>query len=491
MVCPAAGILDYYSRRFIMSPKVMEQLLPLIQGAVHLTDENKVEVQDPKKLREEVIDQLIHRAVFADPDQQALAHWLIWGLGWQTGLYPASMHDFYLAKGRGDITESFTVPAINLRAMAYDSARAVFRAALPRKVGALIFEIARSEIGYTQQRPVEYYSVILAAAIKEGYQGPLFVQGDHFQVSGKKFREQPDAEIKAIEQLIQEAIQAGFYNIDIDTSTLVDLSQPTIEEQQRVNCEQCAHFTSFIRKHQPAGITVSVGGEIGEVGGKNSDETELRAFMDGYRRVLPAKMPGLSKISIQTGTSHGGVVLPDGTLAQVAIDFNVLKELSRIARAAYGLGGTVQHGASTLPDEAFHQFVTHEAIEVHLATGFQNIIYDHEKFPAALRKLMYEYLKEKHADEWKSGKTEEQFLYSTRKKGLGPFKADLWNLPEDARVALRAGLEEKFGFLFDQLQVGNTLELVKKYVPPVEVKKGLKDFGLEKSGEEDVSDLSD
>ena len=474
-----------------MNTPRLELFLPFIQDTVQIGAEYQVMILDPKKLREETVDRIITWAVFGEPQQKALAYWLLWELGPGLGIYPASIQAFYLAKGRGAITERFTVPAINLRAMAYDSARAVFRAAIPRKVGALIFEIARSEIGYTDQRPVEYFSVILAAAIKEGYQGPLFVQGDHFQVSGKKFQEQPEAEIKAIEQLIQEAIQAGFYNLDIDTSTLVDLSQSTIDEQQRVNCEQCAHFTSFIRKHQPAGITVSVGGEIGEVGGKNSDETELRAFMDGYRRVLPAGLPGLSKISIQTGTSHGGVVLPDGTLAQVAIDFNVLKELSRIARAAYGMGGTVQHGASTLPDEAFHRFVTHEAIEVHLATGFQNMIYDHEKFPADLRRRIYEYLKEKHANEWKPEKTEEQFLYSTRKKGLGPFKADLWNLPEDIRAALRAGLEEKFGFLFDQLQVGNTLDLVKKYVPPVEVKKGLKDFGLKKGGEEDVSDLSD
>jgi fructose/tagatose bisphosphate aldolase len=474
-----------------MSLKPTETLLALIQGAVHLGTDNLVSIPDLNRLREETIDRLVHRAVFADPDQKALARWLIWELGWKLGIYPASIHDFYLAKGRGAIAERFTVPAINLRAMAYDSARAVFRAAIPRKVGALIFEIARSEIGYTEQRPLEYVTSVMAAAIKERYQGPLFVQGDHFQVSGKKFQDQPDEEVQAIEQLIQESIQAGFYNIDIDTSTLVDLSQPTIDQQQRVNCEQCAHFTAFIRKHQPAGITVSVGGEIGEVGGKNSDETELRAFMDGYRRVLPAGLPGLSKISIQTGTSHGGVVLPDGTLAQVAIDFNVLKNLSEISRSSYGMGGTVQHGASTLPDEAFNQFVTHEAIEVHLATGFQNIIYDHEKFPAELRQRMYEYLKEKHAGEWKSGKTEEQFLYSTRKKGLGPFKADLWNLPEDIRAALRAGLEEKFGFLFDQLQAGNTLELVKKYVPPEPVKKTLRDFGLKESKEADVSDLSD
>ena len=212
--------------------------------------------------------------------------------------------------------------------MTYDCARAAFKAAIQRKVGAMIFEIARSEIGYTAQRPREYFSSVMAAAIKEGFQGPLFVQGDHFQVSNKKFKEKPEEEIKAIEQLIKEAIQAGFYNIDIDTSTLVDLSQTTVSEQQRANYELCARFTAFIRKHQPQGITISVGGEIGEVGGKNSDETELRAFMDGFNRALPDGLPGLSKISIQTGTSHGGVVLPDGTLAQVAIDFKVLKELS-------------------------------------------------------------------------------------------------------------------------------------------------------------------
>jgi fructose/tagatose bisphosphate aldolase len=470
-----------------MKTKDLEEL----EDSVQVDQQGQVTIQDPKKLRDEGIDRLVHRAVFGEAEVKALARWLIWELGRQAGIYPASIHEFYLAKGRGDITERFTVPAINLRAMAYDSARAVFRAAIPRKVGALIFEIARSEIGYTEQRPQEYFTTVLAAAIKEGYAGPLFVQGDHFQVSGKKYKDQSAGEIVAIETLILEALEAGFYNIDIDTSTLVDLSQATIAEQQRVNCEQCAHFTAFIRKHQPPGVTVSVGGEIGEVGGKNSDETELRAFMDGYRQALPAVMPGLSKISIQTGTSHGGVVLPDGSLAQVAIDFNVLRTLSEISRRVYGMGGTVQHGASTLPDEAFNQFVVHEAIEVHLATGFQNIVYDHEKFPAELRRLMYNYLKEKHADEWKTGKTEEQFLYSTRKKGLGPFKSELWNLPEEIRAALLATLEEKFGFLFDQLQVGNTLELVKKYVPPVEVKKSLEDFGVKKAGEEDVSDLAD
>jgi fructose/tagatose bisphosphate aldolase len=474
-----------------MNTQKLENDFPFLKNVVQVDQQNQIIIPDKKKLQEEAIDQLIRMVVFGKADQQALASWLIWEVGQAAGIYPASIHEFYMAVGRGEIDRRLTVPAINLRAMTYDCGRAAFKAAAQRKVGTLIFEIARSEIGYTDQRPREYFSSVMAAAIKEGFKGPLFIQGDHFQVSEKKFKEKPKEEAMAIEELILEAIQAGFYNIDIDTSTLVDLSQATVSEQQRANYELCARFTTFIRKHQPQGITISVGGEIGEVGGKNSDETELRAYMDGFKRSLSPGLAGLSKISIQTGTSHGGVVLPDGTLAQVAIDFKVLKDLSKVARTGYGLGGTVQHGASTLPDEAFHQFVVNDAVEVHLATGFQNMIYDHPQFPQGLKQDIYQYLKSKHADEWKSGKTEEQFLYNTRKKGLGPFKAEMWGLTEKIRSAIRMDLEGKFGFYFDQLQVGDTQDLVRKFVPPVKIKKQEADFGINRAKGEDVSDLAD
>src|SRR5437764_14910261 len=148
-------------------------------------------------------------------------------------------------------------------------------------------------------------------------------------------------------------MHAGFYNIDIDTSTLVDLSHKTLDEQQRVNYERAAELTRFIRDREPDGVTVSVGAEIGEVGGKNSDVHELKAFMDGYTRTLKRLGPhaGLSKIPVQTGTSHGGVVLADGSIAKVQLDLDALKALSRDARGTYGLGGAVQHGASTRSEE--------------------------------------------------------------------------------------------------------------------------------------------
>src|SRR5439155_3896942 len=149
-----------------------------------------------------------------------------------------------------------------------------FRAARGLEGGALVFEIARSEIGYTEQRPAEYGAVVLAAAIREEWEGPVFLQGDHFQTNPKKMKDGPEKEVAAIEALIDEAIPAGFFQIDIDTSTLVDLSQSTLAEQQRQNSEISARLTKFIRSREPAEVPISVGGEIGEVGKENSTPEE-------------------------------------------------------------------------------------------------------------------------------------------------------------------------------------------------------------------------
>src|SRR4029077_18769234 len=112
-----------------------------------------------------------------------------------------------------------------------------------------------------------------------------------------------------------------------------------LAEQQDVNVTLAADVAAFIRQQEPHGVTVSVGGEIGEVGGKNSDVHELHAYMDGFNRQLKERgnLVGLSKISDQTGTSRGGFVNADGTLRKdVAIDLETLAELSRVARQEYG-----------------------------------------------------------------------------------------------------------------------------------------------------------
>jgi fructose/tagatose bisphosphate aldolase len=448
-----------------------KQLLNVCAKIVEL-DGNDVRILDEAKLKSELIDNLIYTAVFS-PDQatQEAARWLIRRAGVACGIMSASIQPLYEAMGRGEL-KGFTVPAINIRGLTYDAAQAVFRAAIKRQVGPVIFEIARSEIDYTSQRPMEYICAVTAAAIKTGYRGPIFLQGDHFQINAKKFVADAAKETQAVKNLIWEAIEAGFYNIDIDTSTLVDLTKAGVKEQQKTNYILAAELTTMIRDLEPEGITVSVGGEIGEVGGKNSTVEELQAFMEGYLEELKKggeSLKGISKISVQTGTTHGGVPLADGSVAKVKIDFAVLQKLSELARSQYGLSGAVQHGASTLPNEAFDRFPAMGTAEIHLATGFQNIIYDSSNFPKDLKEKIYEYITTQLKDEWKEKDTEEQFIYKTRKKGFGHFKLDMWDLPADTRNKLGAELEKQFTFLFDKLKVTSTQKIVEKYVQPVDV----------------------
>ena len=429
-------------------------------------------ILDKAGFQEKLIDDLIYTVVFSpDPATKEAAAYLIRQGAAKLGIFSGSIQSLYEAMGRKDVA-GFTVPAINIRGITYHVAQAVFRAAIKGNVGPVIFEIARSEIGYTRQRPQEYACAILAAAVKSGWKGPVFLQGDHFQINAKKYAADATKETEAVKDLIREAIQAGFYNIDIDTSTLVDLSQTAIKDQQKKNFSLAAELTALIRDLEPEGVTVSVGGEIGEVGGKNSTVEELRVFMDGYLKELQKRgrdHKGISKISVQTGTTHGGVPLADGTVAKVKIDFDVLAKLSEMASQRYGLAGAVQHGASTLPDEAFDRFPATATAEIHLATGFQNMIYDSKGFPAPLRARIYDHLKAELRGEWKEKDTEEQFIYKTRKKGFGPFKQELWSLPADVLEEICAELEGKFAFLFDKLKVNGTRPVLDQFVKPVDV----------------------
>jgi fructose/tagatose bisphosphate aldolase len=433
-----------------------------------------VKVENKAQLQGKTIDELVYNLCLNESQElKDACYWIIWEVARELGIYPCSIQELYDAKGKQKYSK-ITVPAVNIRGLTFDTARALVRTAIKFKSLSFIFEIAKSEMGYTLQRPKEYVAICLAACIKEGFRGPLFIQGDHVQLKAKAFAQDAKKELNSIKELVREEIEAGFYNIDIDSSTLVDLTKQTIEEQQLNNYEVTAQLTNFIRQIQPEGIMVSVGGEIGEVGGKNTTPDEFRAFMKGYRQKLDTYtkgLKGISKISIQTGTAHGGVVLADGSIAEANLDFDTLRIISQIARQEYNLSGAVQHGASTLPDDAFDRFPQTETAEVHLATGFQNIIYESRHFPQELRKKIYVWLEENCATDRKKGMSQEQFIYKTRKKGFGPFKKEIMDLPKEVRDAIGKELEEKFSFLFQKLNAINTEALVQRYVQPMSIKR--------------------
>jgi fructose/tagatose bisphosphate aldolase len=443
-------------------------LLWTIRSSAHVEGDRLI-VDDEGAFRTVAIRDLAWTAAFStDEATTAAAQWLIWEASQELGAPSASIGDLYSARGRGEVS-GFTVPAINLRAQTFDMARTIFEAAMAADVGTVILEIARSEQTYTFQRPIDFATSALAGAIAAGWRQPVFLQGDHYQFNARKYAADPEAMTEEIRRACRLAIDAGYRNIDIDSSTLVDLSLPTVDEQQRENYTRAAELTALIRSLEADGVTVSVGGEIGEVGHQNSTVEEIRAYLAGYRRELDRLAPGavgVSKVSVQTGTSHGGVPLPDGSVAEVKLDFDVLRETGEVARE-HGAAGAVQHGASTLPDELFHRFPAVETAEIHLATGFQNALYEHPAFPDELHREIEAWCFANAADERKPDQTDQQFVYTTRKKAIGPFKRQLWDLATKDEIL--AAQRRKIAFLFTELGINGSRDMVAAYIRPVEL----------------------
>jgi fructose/tagatose bisphosphate aldolase len=413
------------------------------------------------------IEKLVRFAVLAEGEIAAWAQYLIHACALQLGIIPSSINDLYILRGKGEIPPVFTTPAINLRALAFDASRAVFRSARKVDSGLMIFEIARVELIWGGMTLGEYAACVLAAAIAEGYSGPVFLQGDHFQVSASQPLEDEKAVIK---NLIRQAIEAGFYNIDIDTSTLVNLSKSSIDDQQEQNARTSAELAVYTRKLQPAGVTISIGGEIGEVGGHISTTDELNSYLTQFNRLFTLDctgQPGLSKVSIHTGTTHGGIILPDGSISKAKIDFDAIQRISKTGQRDYHIGGIVQHGASTLPYEEFGQLLKAGTLEVHLATSIMTSMLEH--LPLHLLDRIHDWLKTNYSQERAKGMTDGQFYHKVEMHALAPFKNDLWNLPEDVKSTIAAAWESQFDQMFSQLGCANTRQLIGSYIHPVKV----------------------
>ena len=397
---------------------------------------------------------LLPKTLFGDAGERVSAFRSIRDLAATRDIRLTSINELYLARGRGDVPHTFTVPAVNLRGFTYRSARAIIRAAKEID-GFVIFELARSEMRYTAQHSSEYASEILAAAIDEGWVGPLFLQADHTQFKSVSPGVPADGEMESIRELIVQDMAAGFYNIDIDGSTLVDLSQPMVSAQQKTNIAVTGELLAFIRERQPEQITVSIGGEIGHIGDTNSTPEDMQVFMEGIAPVHANKFPGLSKVSVQTGTRHGGVIDAVGKTEAMNVDFNVIDSLGTIARK-YGAGGVVQHGASTLADSQLSQFPAHQTLEIHLATGWQNLVMDHPAFPADLMHRVGEWVDVQYLNERKLDQTEAQFHYRMRKYAWGQIRREVWELPNEVQDTLATAVYERAKVIFRELGIRET-----------------------------------
>lgn len=440
-----------------------QEVKDLIGKSCTLEGEKISSITDQNLLRDEIIYTLQFNASVSDNKEvkKASIYWIN-QIAEALDIKSGSNHDFYSAKTGGEY-QFFTVPAINARMVSFHKVRAAVKTAKAMNLPHIIFELALSEVGYTGQGKNEYAALVKAAYISLGLENEtVYVQADHYQLDPKKYADDSAAELQRIKDAITKAIENGVYNIDIDTSKFetADLDKSDRENQQE-NARLTAELLHFIRQYEAEydlPCTISVGGEVGEVGGENTKYPQVGAYLEMLKENLEdlgsGSVKGLDKVSINVGSAHGGVLGPDGQpLDSVPLDFTAHHDLYMLGKDPMNEGKhvlPVQHGASTLPKKYFSLFPAMHVGEIHLATGYQNIVWEVlEKEDQELYAKMKDLTFEKFGEKISKHKTEAIGFMKERKRVTEFFKRDL--LLSNAMPAVEKALEQEFAEIFYSL----------------------------------------
>lgn len=413
----------------------------------------------------EELENAAREMAFASPERKKTISGAIRREAEGKRLFVGSIRPVYERIAAGTYT-GFTVPAVNVRGLVFDIARAAFEAARDVAAGPFMFEIAPAELAAGRQTFEEYAGEILAAALAEKWEGPIFLQGDHFQVDSND-----PARLSELERHCEQAIQSGFYQIDIDAGSLLNESDGSVERRQESAIDATTRLVRLIRRLPSPGREVLLGGAVGEIGGNLTTEEDLRSFLNGITSALGSDVPSIGKVSVNTGTRHGGVVDEYGNPGRMPVDFELIGRLSEIARREYGLPGIVQHGASTMGFDQMARLPECGVNEVHLATALQTLIFDHPAFPRPLLRRM-----EKELGDGRSGQPGPEGG-RPRDSGVSPvireegwlawgrYKSELWDLSPWIRAELRRDVGFWFRRVFETLALAGKETITREISP--------------------------
>ena len=121
-------------------------LTELLAGIAHV-DGDRCVIDDETRFRDAGIRDVVWSADVQRGRRRPCeaARWIVWEASQELGAPSASIHDLYMARGRGEV-HGFTVPAINLRTQVFDMARVD----LPRRRQAL--DVGRDHLRAGAQR---------------------------------------------------------------------------------------------------------------------------------------------------------------------------------------------------------------------------------------------------------------------------------------------------------------------------------------------------
>ncbi len=408
----------------------VSEILTSLREALVL-DRGETFVRDLKKLREKHLDSLVLNAVFhPNPETKRFLIWLLQSVTQSAGVIPASLATFYRLKAHDKLSKQ-TIPSFRVEDLAYDAARALFRAAKNNSTMAFLFECPVS-LGNSMGSQDEFFSgfsaVVASAALREGWAGPIFIQNEDLPLR----KETEFTETSETSLCIANLFRAGVYNLNIDVSNCLDSTDPTLEGRHRLGSEVAANALEWIRRNQPSSMSVSIGVKIGLTQQNVSSVDELRIFMDGFIQELKKKEPsveGINKVFLTTKSKEE------------------LEALSQMAMTAYKLAGIVQSDEGSAELLSYESFAKINVAELHLRRLCRNTLME-----SALPQEFHEHFKKPY-----------------HKNEIQTLKTTMWDLSPSIRREVSERLQRKFDSAFKGLGSVNTSEDILEEVETVKV----------------------
>jgi hypothetical protein len=418
----------------------------LLSNTLEVKD-NRVKIVDPHRLRTERIDPLVYNGVFHESERlRYFLCWLIRRAAAGMAIYPASAQVLYAAAARGRLRR-FTAPAVSLRAMTYDAARACFRAAKQTGCGAMVLDLGRNATEGPAQSPVEYATCVLAGAIREGYEGPVFLQADYLRERRAPDDDEQGDELARFEDLAEEALGAGFFNLDLDTSDLEDLGIPDPSEQERASCAYAARLAAFVRKTEPAGVDTNLGVRMKSHGDSAHLAQRFRAFMGGFATEFTDRaghVTGIGKLGLEI---------------RGADELGMVRDLAEVARREYALATGVSCHGAPVPDELLAELPRLSIVEVDMGARYEELVLHHPAFPARLRDAMADWIDRTYGAVRGPGQDRASFRLQLRMTALEAFKRQMWDLPPESKDPVMADLQRTLVADLKRLEVEDTIHL--------------------------------
>lgn len=441
----------------------MKHLCESMHGIIAANKEGGLDLLIPRMFRGEMVDRLAMTAAIGDSDEvRHLARIIIRSAAMSHNIWCDSIQPLYKVMSRGK-TKPLTIPAFNMRGLTYFIARSIFRVARRDKVGPFIFELSPAEMYHTGQTPLEYTTAVLAAALREHYEGPVFMQGDHFSPDGIHFGSDPDSLGPDLESLIKDSIDAGFYNFDLNGIQLTESHNTNTDPDFSQQTENMVQNIELLNRLQPRNIVVNIGTGIANTADVNTSVNSVRKFLQSLADAIAESglKTSVSKFKIQAGTSEKSVDDPDENAASKELDFSQLQALSDVVKNEFSLAGTVIPITSIESENVFNKLADCGVVEIHLGTELQNLIFDHSRFPAGLREEIHSFLETEYPDTRQPDWSDQLFYFKKRIRAWKHFKRTLWTLDHRTRSVMCSYLEDKFALLFEGLNLQNTQKLIK------------------------------